>query len=65
MNGIVKRLVQDKGYGFLQDEATKVEHFFHRSAVKTAGGFENLKEGQHVDFDEVSSSKGPRAENIR
>lgn len=65
MNGVITKLMQEKSFGFIKDAATGVEHFFHRSAVKTAGGFENLKEGQAVTFEDAPSAKGPRAEEVR
>ena len=62
-NGTIKRLVRDRGFGFIRDDGGQ-EWFFHRSAV-TAGVFEQLNEGQRVSFDEEPSAKGPRAGNIR
>ena len=62
-NGTIKRLVRDRGFGFIRDAGGQ-EWFFHRSSVK-AGNFEQLNEGKHVSFDEEPSSKGPRAGNIR
>ena len=62
-NGTIKRLVRDRGFGFIRDDGGQ-EWFFHRSAV-TAGSFEELSEGQRVSFDEEPSAKGPRAGNIR
>ncbi len=62
-HGMPKRLVRDRGFGFIRDEGGQ-EGFFHRSSVK-AGSFESLNEGQRVAFDEEPSAKGPRAGNIR
>ena len=62
-NGTIKRLVRDRGFGFIRDEGGQ-EWFFHRSAVQ-AGSFETLNEGERVSFDEEPSAKGPRAGNIR
>ena len=62
-NGIIKRLVRDRGFGFIRDDEAQ-EWFFHRSAVE-AGSFDQLNEGQRVSFDEEPSQKGPRAGNIR
>ncbi len=61
--GTIKRLVRDRGFGFIRDEGGQ-EWFFHRSAVSD-GDFDQLNEGQRVTFDEEPSSKGPRAGNIR
>ena len=62
-SGTIKRLVRDRGFGFIRDDAGQ-EWFFHRSAV-AQGAFDKLAEGQRVDFDEESSAKGPRAGNVR
>src|SRR5437762_6882884 len=62
-NGTIKRLVRDRGFGFIRDDGGQ-EWFFHRSSVST-GEFEQLNEGQRVSFDEEPSAKGPRAGNIR
>ena len=62
-NGIIKRLVRDRGFGFIKDDGGQ-EWFFHRSSVQ-AGAFDELNEGQRVSFDEEPSAKGPRAGNIR
>jgi cold shock CspA family protein len=37
--------------------------FFHRSSVQ--GSFDQLNEGQRVNFEEEPSAKGPRAGNVR
>jgi CspA family cold shock protein len=62
-NGTIKRLVRDRGFGFIRDDGGQ-EWFFHRSAVSN-GVFDQLNEGQRVTFEEEPSNKGPRANNIR
>jgi CspA family cold shock protein len=63
MKGTVKRLVSDKGFGFVAAEDGN-EYFFHQSAC--AGmSFQDLREGQNVTFDAGQGPKGPRAENVR
>jgi CspA family cold shock protein len=63
MNGTIKRLVSEKGFGFVaaQDGA---EYFFHQSACVNVR-FDELREGQAVTFDKGQGPKGPRAENIK
>lgn len=63
-NGTIKRLVRDRGFGFIKDDGGQ-EWFFHRSAVSGDAAFEQLREGQRVSFEEEPSAKGPRANNIR
>ena len=61
-SGTIKRLVRDRGFGFIRDDGGQ-EWFFHRSSVQ--GSFDQLNEGQRVAFDEEPSAKGPRAGNVR
>jgi CspA family cold shock protein len=63
MNGTIKRLVSDKGFGFV-GAADGSEYFFHHSAC-TNVRFEDLREGQAVTFQKGQGPKGPRAENVQ
>ena len=63
IKGTIKRLVTDKGFGFIA-AGDGVEYFFHQSAV-TGTGFDQLREGQSVMFDVGKGPKGPRGENVR
>jgi CspA family cold shock protein len=61
--GTIKRLVRDRGFGFILG-SDGTELFFHRSALQ-GEGFETLTEGQAVEFDVEKGDKGPRATNVR
>jgi CspA family cold shock protein len=63
LNGTIKRLVSDKGFGFILADAGN-EYFFHNSAC-TQTRFDEMREGQAVTFDRGQGPKGPRGENIR
>jgi CspA family cold shock protein len=64
MTGVIKRLMTDKGFGFIREEDTNFEYFFHRSSVKDRG-FDQLAEGDRVAFEEDDDhGKGPRAANV-
>jgi len=60
--GKIKKLISDKGFGFV--EGDRDDLFFHHSAVEGTT-FEELKEGQMVEYNVGRGPKGPRAENIR
>jgi len=60
--GTIKKLVTDKGFGFI--ETPKGDVFFHHSAVEGTS-IEELRVGQAVTFEEGRGPKGPRAENVR
>lgn len=59
--GTIKKLTS-KGFGFI--ETANGDLFFHMSAVQGAT-FEELREGQQVQFEEGHGPKGPRAETVR
>ena len=53
-NGTIKRLVRDKGFGFIRASDGN-EYFFHQSACQDVP-FDALHEGQNVTFD---TGQGP------
>ncbi len=64
--GTIKKLVQDKGFGFIAtSDGTDV--FFHHTTVADRG-FDNLEVGQQVEFTVDSQGgnkgKGPRAASV-
>jgi CspA family cold shock protein len=63
MSGTIKRLVSDKGFGFILASDGN-EYFFHNSACGQTP-FDELREGQSVSFERGQGPKGPRAENVR
>ena len=63
MTGTIKRIVSDKGFGFVSAEDQK-DYFFHQSACVDIP-FDSLREGQAVTFQKGQGPKGPRAENVR
>lgn len=60
--GTIKKLTQ-KGFGFI-DTGRGGDLFFHTSSVEGAA-FDDLYEGQQVEYNEGRGPKGPRAENVR
>jgi CspA family cold shock protein len=63
MNGTIKRIVSDKGFGFILGSDGN-EYFFHNSACRDTR-FDALREGQAVTFEKGQGPKGPRGENVR
>ncbi|MFQ5988125.1 MAG: cold-shock protein [Dehalococcoidia bacterium] len=63
MKGEIKRLIRDRGFGFISAEDGK-EIFFHRSALEGID-FDALEEGNSVEFNVGRGPKGLRAENVR
>jgi len=63
ISGKIKRIVSDKGFGFVAAE-DGTEYFFHNSAC-VGTRFDELREGQAVTFEKGQGPKGPRAENVQ
>ncbi len=63
LKGTIKKVIQQRGFGFIAAEDGK-EIFFHSSAL-AEGGFDALVEGDSVEFDVEESPKGERAANVK
>ena len=59
--GTIKKLISDKGFGFISGEGKEL--FFHQSTVEGVS-FDELREGDSVEYTEGDGPKGPRAENV-
>ena len=64
MNGIIKKLVLDRGFGFITPEGQAKDVFFHSDSL-VGIMFDDLREGDAVTFDVEDSPKGPRAVNVQ
>ena len=63
--GKVISWIAGRGFGFVEDDADKKQHFVHFSALKVeTGGFRALNVGQEVEFDVASQDGRTRAENV-
>ncbi|MDP9271342.1 MAG: cold shock domain-containing protein [Chloroflexota bacterium] len=63
-NGTIKKLISDRGFGFITAEDGK-DYFFHRDGLSATLDFDRLTGGEKVSFDIESSPRGPRATNVR
>jgi CspA family cold shock protein len=66
-HGTIKTLRDDKGFGFIRPEGSGQDLFFHSSAVE-GGSFDQLREGDRVEFTEGTDPRNPgrgRAEHVR
>ena len=63
MQGTIKRVIRDRGFGFIRSTEGQ-EIFFHRSVLQQLT-FEGLKEGDAVEFEMERGEKGPRATSVR
>ena len=61
--GTVKKVVSERGFGFITAEDEK-EYFFHRDGLDASLNFDRLKGGEKVEFDVEAGPKGPRATKV-
>jgi CspA family cold shock protein len=63
VKGRIKKLVRDRGFGFVRGDDGK-EVFFHRSGLG-ATDYDALSEGDVVEYVVQEGPRGARAENVR
>ena len=63
MEGKIKTLISDKGFGFITVDGEEKDLFFHRNELQGVE-FEELKVEDRVSFEETDSEKGPNATGI-
>ena len=64
MTGTIKRMVSDKGFGFIQAEGLAKDLFFHSNSL-VGVSFNELKEGDTLSFETEESPKGLNATNVQ
>jgi CspA family cold shock protein len=63
-SGTVKKLVSERGFGFITGEDGK-DYFFHRSALMPSLDFDQLAGGEKVQFEVERDPKGDRARDVQ
>jgi len=64
MTGTIKKLVSEKGFGFITAEGLQKDLFFHSNSL-VGVTFDELKEGDTVSFETEESPKGLNATNVQ
>jgi CspA family cold shock protein len=65
MYGTIKKIVRDKGFGFIVPDDGSDDVFFHRSKLAPKVVFDDLREGDEVEFQVTKGEKGPQALNVK
>jgi cold shock protein len=61
--GTIKKVVSDRGFGFITAEDGK-DYFFHRDGLDSTLDFDRLAGGEKVSFEVEASPRGPRATKV-
>lgn len=61
--GTIKKIIAEKGFGFISTEGGGDDLFFHRNGCTDS--FENLREGDSVEYTSGQGPKGPCAEDVK
>ena len=60
--GKIARLM-DKGYGFISTDGEEKDFFFHANELQNVA-FDDLQDGDDVEFEVKDGEKGPSAVNV-
>ena len=63
-SGTVKKLVSERGFGFITGDDGK-DYFFHRSSLMPSLDFDRLAGGEKVEFEIEHDPKGARARDVQ
>jgi len=63
MEGTIKNLVEEKGFGFITVDGEEKDLFFHSNELKDVS-FQELRRGDRLSFEKADSPKGPNAVNV-
>lgn len=65
MTGTIKKIIRDKGFGFIVPDDGGDDVFFHRSSTAPRVRFEDFNEGDTVQFQVRRGEKGPVAFDLK
>lgn len=64
MTGTIKKMIADKGFGFITAAGLEKDLFFHSNSLVDVT-FDDLREGDAVSFEMEDSPKGKNAVNVQ
>jgi CspA family cold shock protein len=65
MTGVIKKIIRDKGFGFIKPDDSSEDVFFHRSSLAPRVQIEDINEGDTVQFQTRKGDKGPVAFDLK
>jgi CspA family cold shock protein len=65
MTGTIKKIVRQKGFGFIVPDDGSEDVFFHSGSLAPRNQIEDLNEGDSVQFQVRKGEKGPVALDLK
>lgn len=65
MTGTIKKIIRQKGFGFIVPDDGSDDIFFHRGSLGPRVQFEDINEGDSVQFQTRKGEKGPVAFDLK
>ena len=65
MTGTIKKIVRQKGFGFITPDDGSDDVFFHRGSLAPRNQIEDLNERDSVQFQVRKGEKGPVALDVK
>jgi CspA family cold shock protein len=65
MTGTIKKILREKGFGFIEPDDGGDDVFFSRGSMNPGTEFDQLREGEQVQFQSRPGDKGPRASGVK
>ncbi len=65
MTGTIKKIIREKGYGFIIPDDGSDDIFFHRGSLAPRVQFEDFNERDTVQFQTRKGDKGPVAFDLK
>ena len=65
MTGTVKKIIKQKGFGFITPDDGSDDVFFHRGSLAPRNQIEDINEGDSVQFKVRKGDKGPVAFDLK
>jgi CspA family cold shock protein len=65
MTGVIRKILREKGFGFIEPDDGGDDVFFSRGSLDAKTEFDELREGDQVQFQTRPGEKGPRAIGVK
>jgi CspA family cold shock protein len=60
--GVVKKVITDRGFGFIKPDDGGPDTYVHASGLRARGTFDDLQEGERVEFEMGTDPRNPNEE---